>query len=264
MPGNAVTVTAEFEYDDITPPDSTIPPPPPTNTEFTDVRDNKQYKTVKIGDQTWMAENMNYQTASGSRCYGEGGTVCGDELCSDEHERTLSSAEIQANCNTYGRLYNWDAAMTACPSGWHLPTLREWGDLVIFAGGTGEYSVTFDSAGYSEYQSGTAGMKLKSTSGWNWRYYEDPSISANGTDDFGFSALPGGEFDAIYSRFRNVGGYCAWWTATAEYNINGNIYAYYRQIDNSHHYMGDVPYYPVDGGVYISDGAGFSVRCIAD
>jgi len=94
---------------------------------FTDSRDGKKYGTVKIGSQTWMAENLNYN-ADGSEC-------------KDNNE---------ANCTKYGRLYNWSTAKTACPSGWHLPSREEWRVLVDFAGG-GEI----------------ADKKLKASSGWN-------------------------------------------------------------------------------------------------
>ena len=94
---------------------------------LTDTRDGKVYRTVTIGDQVWMAENLNIETDS-SYCYND-------------------SAEY---CAKYGRLYRWTAAMDACPSGWHLPDLAEWKTLLAAVGG--------DSI---------AGTKLKSTSGWN-------------------------------------------------------------------------------------------------
>ena len=140
-----------------------------------DSRDGKSYKTVIIGTQTWMAENLNYVT-SGSSCYNG----------------------IGSNCTEYGRLYSWAAAMDSagtwstngkgcgyysstcsptypvrgvCPEGWHLPTKTEWETLLDAVGGK---EVT--------------GKVLKSTSGWN----EYNGESGNGIDAFGFSALPAG------------------------------------------------------------------------
>jgi len=99
-----------------------------TETEFfTDPRDGKTYKTIKIGEQIWMAENLNYE-AEGSRCYNDS----------------------TAYCEKYGRLYDWNIAMQICPDGWHLPTNGEWDALVAAIGG-----------------SSTAARYLKATNGWN-------------------------------------------------------------------------------------------------
>lgn len=93
-----------------------------------------------------------------------------------------------ANCTKYGRLYDWNTAKEACPAGWHLPIDAEWAAIVNYAGGAS-----------------TAGKKLKSTNGWNG--------NGNGTDETGFSALPGG-------RGYNIGGFNYagyrgyWWSAT--------------------------------------------------
>ena len=94
---------------------------------LTDPRDGQSYRTVKIGNQVWMAENLNYETAN-SYCY----------------------KDSASNCTKYGRLYTWAAAKAACPSGWHLPTEIEFKELVATVGG-----------------SSTAGKMLKSTSGWD-------------------------------------------------------------------------------------------------
>ncbi|MCL2219176.1 MAG: hypothetical protein FWC23_04495 [Chitinispirillia bacterium] len=117
-----------------------------------------------------MAENLNCAT-SNSWCYNN----------------------ADSNCVKYGRLYTWDAAMTACPSGWRLPDTADWNKLVTASGG-----------------SSIAGSKLKSTSGWNDR---TDGSSGNGTDEFGFSALPGGRRDADGS-FYYAGYNGIWWSAT--------------------------------------------------
>ncbi len=158
-------------------------------TQFTDSRDGKTYKSVVIGTQTWMAENLNYN-AEGSRCYGEGRPVYDYETGASI---TLTDSEIQANCAKYGRFYSWSVAMAACPDGWHLPSDAEWATLIDYVG---------------DY----AGTKLKSAIGWN--DYEGKS--GNGTDDYGFSALPGGVYESYSTgrySFTNAGSFGLWWSA---------------------------------------------------
>jgi uncharacterized protein (TIGR02145 family) len=147
--------------------------------------------------------------------------VNGGCWCYDDDERH--------GCN-YGRLYTLNAAKRACPPGWHLPTREEWDTLVAYVGG--------DSV---------AGKKLKAKSGWEKNSFGNE----NGTDDYGFSALPdggrhpSGVFSFDGERYGN------WWAATK--NENGN--AYYRTMN----------YF--DDNVYENDedvGYGFSVRCVQD
>jgi uncharacterized protein (TIGR02145 family) len=131
---------------------------------FIDSRDNKKYKTIKIGNQTWMAENLNYN-ASSSRCY----------------------EDDPSYCKKYGKLYNLEAAMKACPKGWHLPSKDEWEILEVSVGETL-----------------VAGKYLKAKEGWN--------ESGNGEDTYGFTALPGGYGDSDGS-FSNVGYNGYWWSS---------------------------------------------------
>jgi len=146
---------------------------PPT---LGDKRDGKSYRIAAIGEQVWMAENLNYE-AEGSKCY-------------------ENSAD---NCAKYGRLYNWVAAKSACPAGWHLPSDDEWTELEEEVGGRS-----------------TAGTKLKSTSGWN--------NNGNGTDEYAFSALPGGNGNSD-GDFGYVGDNGYWWSAT-EYDASRAWYRY--------------------------------------
>jgi len=173
-----------------------------TYDSFTDTRDGTSYRTVTIGTQTWMADNLNYSAGNGSACY-DGNP---------------------SNCAKYGRLYNWATAMALadscntrscasqvqskhqgiCPSGWHVPSDAEWTILVNYAGG--------ESA---------AGWRLKSTSGWNY--------GGNGMDYYGFSALPGGGRWGDGS-FNGAGYRGYWWSATE----NGASYAWYRNMFNDY------------------------------
>jgi uncharacterized protein (TIGR02145 family) len=130
-----------------------------------------------------------------------------------------------SNCDKYGMLYDWRTAMAVCPAGWHLPARDEWNYLVEVAGGKN-----------------VAGKKLKAKNDW--------SKNGNGTDDFGFSALPGGYRDTDGS-FYLAGDYGYWWTATAR----GSGNAYNRGMG----YYGDNLYERNDGV-----GVGLSVRCVGD
>jgi len=169
---------------------------------FTDTRDGQTYKTVKIGKQTWMAQNINYK-ADSSWCYDD----------------SLSY------CKKYGRLYDWNTAKTVCPKGWKLPSREDWGSLTATMGG-----------------GKVAGKRLKAKSGWN--------ENGNGTDDFGFSALPGGRRNSS-GGFNGAGNFGLWWTATE----CSEGYAYFRFM---------FYYYCNVYEDIIVKSYGFSVRCVAD
>ena len=199
---------------------------------FKDARDGQIYKSVKIGNQVWMAENLNYDYNEGtakSYCY------------NDEQE----------SCAKYGRLYTWAAAMDSagvfgdggkgcgydvtcsakepvrgvCPESWHLPSDTEWKTLFTAVGGED-----------------VAGTKLKSKSGW----YNN----GNGTDEYGFSVLPAGNrFDV--GNYYNADYYAFFWSRTEHSSVNA--------------YNWDFFY--VDTYVrsqYYSKEIGFSVRCLRD
>jgi uncharacterized protein (TIGR02145 family) len=198
----------------------TLPPIFYANTPVIDTRDNKVYKTVTIGLQTWMAENLNYKTPSN------------DSWCPDNDT---------SKCNVYGRLYALDAALTACPSGWHLPTLSEWMRLIVdYAGGYESDTILF------AYD--VAGRKLRATTLW----INDPPWAPliPGTDDFGFSALPGGYMQKGGDQTYNLGREGYWWLVPP---ITDRAYTEIIALKNSEDYV-DVK---LHSRSYI-----MSVRCI--
>ena len=189
-----------------------------------DLRDGKVYKTVKIGDQVWMAENLNFETDL-SYCYND-------------------SAEY---CTKYGRLYKWATAVGkpesecgygkicslpsgniqgVCPSGWHVPSKDEWDTLFNAVGGQL-----------------TAGKMLKSTSDW----IQD----GNGTDEFGFSVLPSG-------YVTKSGTY-----AYAKYYANLLSSTEFEEHDGTGAYVATMSYkYDYVNLEYTNKSYGFSVRCV--
>lgn len=142
-----------------------------------DSRDGQTYKTVKIGNQVWMAENLNYKT--------------GESKCYDNKE---------SNCKKYGRLYTWEAAKMACPSGWHLPSKEELESL-------------FATVGPSEAEV-SRNLRVRS-----WK---------NGADKFGFSALPAGvgPYGSDDEMFLDLGVSAVFWSSEED----RNDYAYYLSI----------------------------------
>ena len=149
---------------------------------FTDPRDNQTYRYVKIGTQTWMAQNLNYK-ADNTTCY----------------------ANADSNCSKYGRLYSWSSAMAldagyntaawkgsdsakhqgVCPAGWHVPTASEWSALIALAGDSSR-------------------IKLSSTSGWR---------TNQGTNVFGLTILPAGGLHDVDAS-GSLGYYTNFWSAS--------------------------------------------------
>jgi uncharacterized protein (TIGR02145 family) len=181
-----------------------------------DSRDGKAYKTVVIGAQTWMAENLDYE-AEGSLCYDND----------------------PANCAIYGRLYDWETALIACPDGWHLPSNEEWTTLTDFVD--------------SDYS------KLKAQSGWN-----NCGPARSGSyyvceDTYGFLALPGGSYgygnsDLPGESFAESGIRGTWWSITESNSYN----AYYLSMKNNDGMFYGMFMYGADKS-YL-----FSIRCIKD
>ena len=234
---------------------------------FTDPRDGKKYKSVKIGSQTWMAQNLDY--------HGEDGFL---GLCYGDQPR--NKIKMPENCQKYGRLYDWNEAKKACPKGWHLPSHEEWTKLMEFLASNkkdvryGKGSLQVPSLGIVtiEYYE-NAGKYLKAKSGWKEHDFSEKSPNAPkckwteeemdnrgrvtvtehdkcSTDEFGFSALPGGDGDSVGS-FNNVGNNGFWWSAS-EFNSD-NAYRRHMIYNYDRAYWGGSPKSRL-----------FSVRCLQD
>lgn len=167
---------------------------------FTDPRDGQSYDIVKIGNITWMAENLNYATEA--------------SVCPDGDSR---------NCKRLGRLYTWAEAKTVCPEGWRLPTNADFGTLVAAVFGDAAQSHDGEPGAVSN----KVGAALKSRDGWFKK--------GNGSDEFGFNALPAGYRGAISKaddgtisggKFDGIGGYAYFWSATED-SENPESNAYY-------------------------------------
>ncbi|MFA6128392.1 MAG: FISUMP domain-containing protein [Bacteroidales bacterium] len=174
--------------------------------------DGKNYATVKIGNQTWMAENLAYLPTVSPSLNGSNSSpfyyVYGYE------GESISDAKERFNYTRYGALYNGVASKTACPPGWRLPTDDDWLVLEKFLG------MTESDANIIGYRpSGDVGKKLKSTNGW--------SLQGDGMNSNGFNALPGG-FRSTFGFFDSRTMTVNFWTSTP-YGLNG-VSAYSRTM----------------------------------
>lgn len=222
-----------------------------TANTLTDLRDGQVYRTTTIApagsgySEVWMAENLNYRYLGPT---------------ADEDSSSFCYDNDPANCTKYGRLYLWSAAMDSagiikgntangcgyysecslsgtvrgvCPKGWHLPSEAEWSALFTAVGGKS-----------------AARTKLKSASGWN--------SSGNGTDDFGFSALPAG-YRYENGSYYGEGKIAYFWSSSfssSTDNIN-NDYADRRYL----YYNNDPPAHDRSNN---NEDEGYSVRCLKD
>jgi len=233
----------------------------PGDGSFTDSRDGNVYKTVTIGEQVWMAENLAYLPsvvgpATGSEddghetdpyyyVYGYDGTDVTEAKAyehtpCDNDEYSPGGAPIKVY-ETYGVLYNWPAAITACPEGWHLPSDAEWKQLEMYLGMSEEEA---DRGGGGERGTNEGG-KLKEAGNSHWH-----SPNSGATNESDFTALPGGYRLAI-GEFNAIGIYGDWWSSTG-----GTDSAWRRYLHCS---SGGV------GRIYRSkDYGSISVRCLRD
>jgi len=193
-------------------------------TQICDTRDNNVYKYVKVGKQTWMAQNLNYQPQKGK-------TWCYDNDSS--------------NCVKYGRLYNLEAANKACPAGWRLSAAKDWYELHKLSGD--KLSCVETEMDPVCNWKGEAGKRLKAKTGWK--------DDGNGTDEYGFSALPGGWYDPSGYRdggigFKGIGASGAWWIPSTADGM--------MMVASGMNYKSD----DVDDQGFGNGDQGYSVRCV--
>ncbi len=222
-------------------------PPSDTSSSSLDDGGSGTIEAVRIGDLTWMKRNLD-TNVPGSKCYGEGGEVYDYDT---EEFVTLTPSQVQANCQKYGRLYDWATAMKLdpscnfescsgeilpkhqgiCPDGWRVPSNDDWDAL---------YSFVEEENGYA------VGSHLKSVTGWT------PYEGIENFDTHGFSALPGGDgySDGNFSSAESSG---YWWSSTE------NEYDGYDAYGRSMYYYYEDAYW--DNG---DKSLLFSVRCVQD
>ena len=210
--------------------------------EFCDDRDSTVYGYLKIGTQTWMAENLNYN-------YNEGSAA---SYCYNDNADS---------CAKYGRLYTWAAAMDSsakfsdggagcgyktecsvsgtvrgvCPAGWHLPDYYEWVLLEVSVAKI-LFNDSTDSVGYA----------LKTTSGWGEK---NGNTNGGGSNALGFGALPAGYRSD--GTFRNVSWYAYFWSSSEDNTTESNVWI----LNWEEPYL-----YPWGHNKYYS----YSVRCVKD
>ncbi len=220
---------------------------------FTDTRDGEVYKTIQIGNQTWMAENFRYLPSVYSAAQGVGSDdesryyvqgyegsdvsaakthtmdIFGIDWNGDGMEYQNGTNKMVVNCyQTYGVLYNKPAAIAVCPAGWHLPTDEEWKTLEMYLG------MSESDANKDGQDRGDIVKKLAAQIAWSESplYTNMPeTIGYNfySNNSSGFSALPGGYRQGYYGGFGDLGLAAYWWTATQDASNT----VYYRELRDS-------------------------------
>ncbi|MCF8357221.1 MAG: hypothetical protein K9H26_00585 [Prolixibacteraceae bacterium] len=209
---------------------------------FSDSRDGHTYKTVTIGAQTWMAENLAYLPAVSPS--NEGSTTEPNYYVYDYEGSSVSAAKATDNYNIYGVLYDWQAAMEVCPAGWHLPEDDEWTQLEVYLAENG--------FGY-EGSGDDIGKALAAKTHWanpGDCIPGDIGRDLSDNNSSGFSALPAGYRDDL-GYFTGIGHNEHWWSATD----SGSYWAIIREVG-----------YRSSGVSSYSDDRdnGFSIRCVKD
>jgi uncharacterized protein (TIGR02145 family) len=200
------------------------------------------YKSLKIGNQVWMTENLNVSTFRNGDPIPEAKNK--DDWFNQKDYQSGAKKPVWSYYDNepinekYGKLYSWDAVNDLrglAPKGWHIPTEDEWKDLIDFLGGEA-----------------IAAKKIKNTTGWSDDGFGD---SGNGTNESGLTGLPGGCYMGGKYFLLNIGGY--WWSSTDFYKDQPTVAVKVRLITCSLDSVDQI------AGMK-SFGCGYSVRCIKD
>ena len=222
MPGEEVTLTAEYE------PMGTVTDgqPCPGLEVVTDVRDGTTYNTVVMGNQCWLKENSRFwlEGADDPWAYSE----------PYNNYQEFNSDYLQA----YGVLYNLPAALQACPDGWKLPSRYQWEQLFDYLISTYDDVNEQNISPYLKdcrQENSPQGGECNTNEHPRWDYWENFS----GTDDFGFSALPGGYWSVTYvpNNFGGLGDYASFWTSSAKFPSETHVVAlsaYHGSVSINH------------------------------
>jgi uncharacterized protein (TIGR02145 family) len=175
------------------------------------------YNTVLIGNQCWLAENLNFEA--------------GNSWCYDNNP---------SNCDTYGRLYDWETALSVCPDGWHLPSDEEW--KILEGTVDSQYPVGDPEWDVFLYRGYDAGKNLKALSSWD--------SNGGGINSFNFSGLASGGITSSGESY-GLENFCSWWSSDV-----------YSTAQSWAHNLG----YNQDKAarLHVPNSYGFSVRCLKD
>lgn len=218
---------------------------PSIHGSFTDPRDGQTYETIQIGNQWWMAEDLAYLPSVSPSS--QGSQTVPYYYVYEYQGTDVVTAKQQANYNTFGVLYNWPAALQACPIGWHLPSEAEWTKLENYLADNGHNYDGSKGGGRDKIA-----KSLASTTHWNTSTgIGDVGNDLSVNNSSGFSALPGGNRYYEWGSFNYIGNFGYWWSSTDLSTTN----SWYRSLNFNH------------SNVVYSNGRkdyGLSVRCVRD
>ena len=218
-----------------------------------DERDGNSYCSIMYGEQEWLTENMRY-LPSVNRVYEYSGSEAMYYVY-DYNGNDVDEAINEPNYIEYGTLYNWPAALTACPAGWHLPSDDEWSQLEVYLENNG---YNFDGYIDTDNDRETHNMISKSiaaTSGWrDCATMNTPGWEQSKNNESSFNGKPGG-YRYYTDTFERKSERAMWWTATSEYGSSSDSRAWDRKLGYE---LEDLWKTPNNKSI------GLSVRCVRD